>query len=204
VNPLTGSQYEAWIYPENSPWGPVQGTALLQVLKYSDWLDYTNVGNDIHLPALGTNAHNLKLTFQGANIAISLDGANVANFVDNGNVDGHPAYTNGTVGLNMYSSSPVVYRMGVSNLTVSGLVSTNLAPFQITSITATNSVAIITWQSVFGQNYRLLYKTNIYDTNWIMAPNSIPAFGPSSSTTDILDPTNSRFYWIENVGTNGP
>jgi hypothetical protein len=178
------------------------------MLKYSDWVDYTNMGNNIPLPAIGTGPHTLQLTFQGNTIAVFFDGVNLTNFVDNGTIDRRPAYTNGTVGLNMYAATPVSYVMGVSNVVVSALPSTNLnlVPFQITSITATNSVAIITWQSVLGQNYQLLYKTNIFDTNWIVAPYNIPAFGPSTSTTDLLNGIDSRFYWIEDLGiqTNGP
>ena len=51
---------------------------------------------------MGTNPHTLKLTLQANSIAVYFDGALITNVTDNGfSFDGLPAYTNGTVSLDM-------------------------------------------------------------------------------------------------------
>jgi large repetitive protein len=125
LNPGTGAHYSVWVYPENSPWGPQNGspagTATLQIAKYQSWQSHT-VQNLIPLPAVGTNFHTVKLAFQGANIFAYFDGNQLTNLVDNGLFDGQRAYTNGGILLEMWATAPTAYTLTASNVTVNPLV----------------------------------------------------------------------------------
>jgi len=69
-------------------------------------------------------------------------------------------------------------------------------PFAITSIRFTNGVALITWNSVAGQTYRLQYKNNLADTVWQAAAPDITATGPTTTLADALGSTTHRFYRV--------
>ena len=124
-NPATGAHYSAWVYPENSPWGPQNGfpagTATLQIIKYETWTIYT-AQNLVPLPAVGTNWHNVKLAFQSTNVFAYFDGNRVTNLTDSGSFDGQRAFTNGGISVDMWAASPTVYTMSVSNVIVTPLV----------------------------------------------------------------------------------
>jgi len=68
VDPTNGLYYGAWVYPENSPGGSGNGTAILQLFKFHSWLDssYTPLGSVTLTNGVGTNWHNLGLAFKGA------------------------------------------------------------------------------------------------------------------------------------------
>jgi hypothetical protein len=120
LDPVSGAHYAVWIYPEGSSSTPVNGTAVLQLVKFETWTAYTLIGSPISLPGMGTSTHTLKLTFQANSIAAYFDGALMANVTDNGSIDLLPAYTNGTVSLDMYTD-PTAYTMTVDNVIVSAL-----------------------------------------------------------------------------------
>jgi hypothetical protein len=76
LNPWSGGHYAAWLAPEGSP----DGSNTLQLVKFQYWgaYEYTNVTwrpiAVANLPAVGTNWHTLKLTFQGNQITVACDG----------------------------------------------------------------------------------------------------------------------------------
>ena len=121
LNPVTGAHYAAWVDPEGSPYAPGNGTATLQLVKFESWTTYTLIGNPISLPGISTNPYTLKLTFQSNNIAAYFNDVLITNVTDNGSIDGQPAYTNGTVLLEMWTQSPTTYAMTVDNVIVSAL-----------------------------------------------------------------------------------
>ena len=102
LNPLTGEKYTANVYPEGSPLSWTNGAPALRLIKFHGWRNwsYTPMAL-VPLPAVGTNWHTLKLTFQGNRIGVYFDGNQVVNVTDNG-FDGVPAYTNGAIGAHMY------------------------------------------------------------------------------------------------------
>ncbi len=124
LNPATGAHYDVWILPENSPWGPdngvPSGVPTLQILKYSDWFDYT-AENLVRLPAVGTNWHNVKVAFLGSNVFAYFDGNLITNLVDNGTFDGQPALMNGGITAEVYAATPTAYTMSFSNFIVTPL-----------------------------------------------------------------------------------
>ncbi len=121
LDPVSGAHYAAWIYPENSPNGPGNGTAVLQFVKFETWTTYTLVGSPVTLSGMGTAPHTLKLTFQSNSIAAYFDGVLTNTMTDNGSIDGQPAFTNGTVSLDMYTTPAVAYTMTVDNVIISAL-----------------------------------------------------------------------------------
>jgi hypothetical protein len=66
----------------------------------------------------------------------------------------------------------------------------------IQSIVVTNDVATITWTSVFGHTYRLLYSADL-DTNWTPIPPDILATGSSTSASDSTESVTTRFYRVQ-------
>jgi hypothetical protein len=99
VNPLSGANYTANIYPEGSPLAP---TPALRLMKFTEWRSWS--GNPmalVSLGAVGTNSHTLKMTFQGNEIKVFFDGTNVVDMFDNG-FEGVPPYMSGGAGVHMY------------------------------------------------------------------------------------------------------
>ncbi|MGA9779592.1 MAG: tandem-95 repeat protein [Verrucomicrobiia bacterium] len=121
LNPVSGAHYAAWVDPEGSPYSPGNGKATLQLVKFESWTTYTDIGNPISLPGISTNPFTLRLTLQTNSISAYFNGVLITNVIDNGSIDGQPAYTNGTVVLDMWTQPPTTYAMTVDNVIVSGL-----------------------------------------------------------------------------------
>jgi hypothetical protein len=68
--------------------------------------------------------------------------------------------------------------------------------FAITSFRVTNGVAAVSWESVFGQNYRLQYKTNSRDTNWQDVLPGVTAAGPITTGTNRISSVGGRYYRV--------
>ena len=117
LNPATGAHYAVWVYPEASPFTN-NGTAVMQLVKYSGWTTYTVMAGAT-LPSVQTAAHTVRLVFQGTNIAVYFDGNPILSRADDGTIDQQPAYTNGTISLNLWTQTPTPYTMTVSNVIVS-------------------------------------------------------------------------------------
>jgi hypothetical protein len=71
------------------------------------------------------------------------------------------------------------------------------APFAITSITVSDELAIITWESVSNRNYRLQYKNEITNPVWIEVPEDVVATGPSCTLTNATGGATHRFYRVK-------
>ena len=103
LNPVTGAQYLAWIYPENS----TGGSNVLRLIKFTSYttFGYTNVAfapmQQISLPPVGTNWHALRLTFLGNQISVAYDGNEVMTVTD---IDAQP-YLNGGISVAMWAVS---------------------------------------------------------------------------------------------------
>jgi hypothetical protein len=70
-----------------------------------------------------------------------------------------------------------------------------IEPFSITSITATNGVATITWEAVAGQTYRLQYADGFEDTWHDVAPDII-ASGASATVSHPQGVGPQRLYRV--------
>ncbi|HMD54107.1 MAG TPA: Ig-like domain-containing protein, partial [Phycisphaerae bacterium] len=122
LDPTSGAHYAVWIYPEESTefLASGNGTALLRLIKYDVWgWPYYLIGNAVTLPGMGVNWHTVKLAFQGSNIFAYFDGNLVTNVTDNGSIDGYPAFTQGGIGLNLWTLPAAAYTFSVANVIVS-------------------------------------------------------------------------------------
>jgi hypothetical protein len=73
----SGRRYAAWIYPEGSS----GGANVVKLLKFSDWDNFTVV-QQANLPAVGTNAHLLKVAARTNHIAVHCDGVLMLDWTD--------------------------------------------------------------------------------------------------------------------------
>ena len=111
LNPATGARYIAWMYPENSPDGSLNGLAAMAIFKYENWTNYTE-GNFIRLPSVGTSQHTVTLTFQGSSVLAYFDGTLVTNWTDDGFFDGQPALTSGGIDVETYEALGSIHKHG--------------------------------------------------------------------------------------------
>jgi Ig-like domain-containing protein/putative Ig domain-containing protein len=122
LNPLTGSHYAAWIYPENSS----GGSSVLRLVKFQQWtaFGYNNVAFQpvlqVSLPGVGTNWHTLKLNVQDTQLSALYDGALVATATD---TEASP-YPTGGVSVDMWTDA-TPYAMSIDDVIVT---TTNNAP----------------------------------------------------------------------------
>jgi len=93
VDSTTGAHYAAWVYPEASPSGL---SSVLKIIRFSDWANYVPIAADLQLPGVGTNAHTLKLEFQGSQISVYYDGNQLTNLTD-------ATYTSGGISVDMWT-----------------------------------------------------------------------------------------------------
>jgi len=123
-NPFSGGHYAAWICPEGSP----SGSNVLQLLKFQYWLgyEYTNstwqAMREIPLPAVGTNWHTLKLTFQGNQISVYYDSNLVTSITDS---ESNPFWTGGICAGMSTGNTP--YTIFVDDVVVNPLSSALIA-----------------------------------------------------------------------------
>lgn len=71
-----------------------------------------------------------------------------------------------------------------------------VSPPVIQSITIADGIATISWSSITGRTYRLLYNLDL-DTNWIPIPPDILATNTSMSATDAVESVTTRFYRVQ-------
>jgi hypothetical protein len=101
--------------------------------------------------------------------------------------------TNVFVTLVFDNGSPILSTTNKFTVTVTGTVT---APFMITSVTASNGLAWITWNSVAGQTYRLQYKDTLNAANWQDITPDVVASGSSTTVTNPLGNASQRFYRV--------
>jgi hypothetical protein len=68
---------------------------------------------------------------------------------------------------------------------------------QFTSIKRTNSTINLTWTTVSGASYQLLYATNLASATWTSLGSAITATGSTASTNDTIGTNQKRFYRVE-------
>ena len=124
VDPVNGGYYGEWIYPEGSLGGSGNGTAILKVLKFHSWNDfsYSTLQTVTLTNGVGTIAHTFGLAFQGSNIFAYFDGRQVTNVVDNGSFDGQGAYLSGGISADMWTDPSTAYTLSISNVVAVPLV----------------------------------------------------------------------------------
>lgn len=121
LDPASGAHYSVWVYPEHSSETnlvPGNGTAVLWLIKYEDWIDWSLMGKRAHVSGLGTNWHALTLTFQSNSVSAYFGGKLAAQITDDGSIDGQPPFTNGGMGVVMWTQPSRPYQFSVRNVIV--------------------------------------------------------------------------------------
>jgi Bacterial Ig domain/Putative Ig domain len=118
LNRATGTHYAAWINPDNSPALP----NTLRLLKFQSYTSFGYNGTSFdpiaqtNLSSVGTGFHTLRMDFSTNRIIVYLDGVAMLNAQDT-----EPTYyTNGTVGLDMWTDS-VAYDLLVDDVAANNL-----------------------------------------------------------------------------------
>jgi uncharacterized repeat protein (TIGR03803 family) len=62
--------------------------------------------------------------------------------------------------------------------------------------TKAGTTLTLTWSATVGENYQMLYKTNLTQAAWSNLNNSILATNPTMMTPDTIGPDHQRFYRI--------
>jgi hypothetical protein len=145
-------------------------------------------------------------TTSGDDAYFSLDGINdLARYNQSGSGDWGDWWTAGTHTPQVqdaFATAGATPNLGVE-LTVLDVVGWDLfsavaTPVpQFTSIKRTNSTINLTWSTVSGLNYQLLYTANLAPDVWTNLGSSITATGPSASYTDTIGSNQRRFYRVE-------
>jgi hypothetical protein len=72
-------------------------------------------------------------------------------------------------------------------------------PPQITDLSLTNGVAMLSWLALPGTIYQVQYKNDLNDPNWIVLGGNLVASGNSVSATNAINGVASRFYRIAQI-----
>jgi hypothetical protein len=78
---------------------------------------------------------------------------------------------------------------------VNGALTVTWPPLRITAMELTNHTVTITWTSVPDQTYRVQYKNDLADADWLDLPPAVTAAGPTASKTDAVGAP-QRFYRV--------
>jgi hypothetical protein len=98
--------------------------------------------------------------------------------------------TNSTTAIQFgFQNDPSYF--GMDDVTVIPLV----AP-TIQSVTRTNGNLRIAWSSIPGLVYRVQYKTNLVQANWINLGGGVTASGITTTVSDPIGPDPRRFYHV--------
>jgi hypothetical protein len=136
VNPLTGENYTANVYPE----GSAEGSSVLRLIKFHGWRNWNFTPMAlVSLPGVGTNWHALKLAFRGNRISVYYDGIQVVDVTDN-DFDAVPAYLTGGIAAHMFMDTP--FTAAFKPVTVSPLPLTPAAANDSYSLVENRTLAV--------------------------------------------------------------
>jgi len=196
LNPVTGAQYAAWIYPE----GSTGGSSVVKLIKFQNFttFGYTNVPGipmqQASLPGVGTTYHTLKMALFGNRIAVYYDGVQMMSVTD---VEPQP-YLTGGAGASMWTDN-TTYTMSIDNFvvkplavndsfTVSGTSATTVPPPGVLS----NDTAVFTTSLTAQQSSTTAHGTLTFNSNggFTYTPSN-NYVGPDSFTYQAFDGTNN-------------
>ena len=70
---------------------------------------------------------------------------------------------------------------------------------QFSAITAANGNVTLTWLTYPGKNYRLLYKNNLNETNWLILGNDLTASAGALSLTNGIGTNVQRYFKVRQL-----
>jgi hypothetical protein len=182
LNPATGAQYAAWIFPDNSGGGP----NVLKLTKFDTWTTFgSGPMAQASLPPVGTGPHTLLMAFQGTNITVSYDGTQEISVADN-NFNGLAPLGTGGISTGM-TAFPVVFQLGLANVVVSNFSSAS----SVTIVQVGDGSVQVNFNGLPGTTYRVQSATVLTPSNWQdVATNTADAGG--------------NYTYVDWPATNGP
>jgi hypothetical protein len=73
---------------------------------------------------------------------------------------------------------------------------TVVSPPAITGITLNNGNLALTWDSAAGSTYRVQYKNQLEETNWLDLPPDVAATGLTTTITNNIGSSSSRYFRV--------
>ncbi|MFZ0829030.1 MAG: hypothetical protein WAO02_16570, partial [Verrucomicrobiia bacterium] len=103
-----------------------------------------------------------------------------------------------TVTISVTDTNPFAVNESSLSVTNNFQITVNVASndFRILSITTSNGVATVTWTSVAGNYYRLLYKDSLTATDWNNIAPDVLATNQTASMTNVIGDATQRFYRV--------
>jgi hypothetical protein len=182
------------------------GTPSLSVTQ-----NFTVVVNEVNLPPV-FDAIESRMIHQGMSVSIAITATDAdlpANLLSYTLLSAPlGAEFNSTNGL--FTWTPDLDQVNSTNLIagvvtddgVPGLSATNSFTISVVSapviesINLVSNVVEIVWSSISGVSYRLEYKTNLDDLEWIILPGDVTASGETAAKTDVLAEDEERYYRV--------
>lgn len=94
----------------------------------------------------------------------------------------------------IYQANDGSTNVGTARVTIT-VINPNPPPV-ITYISLSNLLATLKWSSISGRTYRLQYKTNLLDLNWIAVSPDLLATGAVATATNGVGNASRRFYRV--------
>ncbi len=69
-------------------------------------------------------------------------------------------------------------------------------PIVVSLSVGTPGTVVVSWNSVPGQTYRVQYKNDLQEANWINLPPDITAIGSMTSVTNVMEGEPHRFFRV--------
>ena len=148
-----------------------------------------------------------QIRLQGdANPLLTISYTGFVNSEDVGVLDSLPTASTTATVSSPAGTYPITLTGGADNNYAMSLVNGTLtirstSPLLITSVRVANGVAVVTWNAVAGQTYRVQYKNSLSDSTWTDLPPDVTATGPTASKTDNVGAQPQRFYRVLLVQT---
>jgi hypothetical protein len=120
---------------------------------------------------------------------------------DAGDLDSLPTASTAATISSAPGNYPITLTGGADNnyaiVLVNGTLSiTTPPPPVIISIGVNAGVATVTWNSIAGLQYKLQFKDNVTDTEWVDTTGTVTATGPTASAENIVGDLAQRFYRV--------
>jgi hypothetical protein len=150
---------------------------------------------------LVAKADNQTRSYGEANPPFTISYAGFVSGDDVNNLDALPTASTPATPSSIPGNYAIVLAGGADNnytLTlVNGILTiTDPLPPVITAINVDSGVAVISWTSIAGLEYKLQYKDALGDADWVTDPGTVLATGSTASAQDAVGNLPTRFYRV--------
>lgn len=140
------------------------------------------------LVVVDTQRHLVYMTEPDNNQVYVVEGTNLVTTVTVGNAP-H--------GIAVDEAAGLVYVANVLDGTVSVIDESDFAPLRITHIERADAQVVVTWRTQPGLQYQLQSQDKLPADSWVDVGLPVPATSYTTSSTNALGPSDSRFYRVK-------